>query len=139
MISVDKPHLDPVADSLHQHNNNSTQKQQQQAAQKSTMGKPKRPNEFKYGMALYGVAWPEGPYYFVCGGGGMGLQNRCGFELHIAAASSRASRTASRTVSCRRLTPGLLLAGLSGRSTHMAPAQTKLGSTSWERALATAR
>lgn len=43
------------------------------------MGKPKvgtRPNEFKYGMALYGVAWPEGPYYFVCGGGGMGLQNR---------------------------------------------------------------
>jgi hypothetical protein len=43
------------------------------------MGKPKvgeRRNEFKYGMALYGVAWPEGPYYFVCGGGGHGLQNR---------------------------------------------------------------
>jgi hypothetical protein len=43
------------------------------------MGKPKvgtRPNEFKYGMALYGVAWPHGKYYFVCGGGGCGLQNR---------------------------------------------------------------
>jgi hypothetical protein len=54
------------------------------------MGKPKvgsRPNEFKYGMALYGVAWPEGPYYFVCGGGGHGLQNRsvimpCGLLQH---------------------------------------------------------
>ena len=40
------------------------------------MGRPKvgtRPNEFKYGMALYGAAWPEGDFYFVCGGGGHGL------------------------------------------------------------------
>jgi hypothetical protein len=37
-----------------------------------------RPNEAKYGMALYGAAWPEGEYFFVCGGGGHGLVNRYG-------------------------------------------------------------
>jgi hypothetical protein len=35
-----------------------------------------RPNEFKYGMALYGAAWPPGDHFFVCGGGGHGLVNR---------------------------------------------------------------
>jgi hypothetical protein len=43
------------------------------------MGRTKvgtRPNEFKYGMALYGAAWPPGDYYFVCGGGGHGLVPR---------------------------------------------------------------
>ncbi|GBF92567.1 hypothetical protein Rsub_05181 [Raphidocelis subcapitata] len=43
------------------------------------MGKAKvgsRPNEFKYGMALYGAAWPPGEHFFVCGGGGHGLVNR---------------------------------------------------------------
>ncbi|WIA42361.1 hypothetical protein OEZ86_008370 [Tetradesmus obliquus] len=42
------------------------------------MGKKpaQRPNEAKYGMALYGAAWPEGEYFFVCGGGGHGLVNR---------------------------------------------------------------
>ena len=36
-----------------------------------------RPNEFKYGMALYGAAWPPGDHFFVSGGGGHGLVNRC--------------------------------------------------------------
>eukprot|EP00775_Hariotina_reticulata_P002765 gene2765-3059_t len=43
------------------------------------MGRTKvgtRPNEFKYGMALYGAAWPPGDYYYVCGGGGHGLVPR---------------------------------------------------------------
>ncbi|KAF6263968.1 hypothetical protein COO60DRAFT_1698480 [Scenedesmus sp. NREL 46B-D3] len=35
-----------------------------------------RLNEAKYGMALYGAAWPKGEYFFVCGGGGHGLVNR---------------------------------------------------------------
>jgi hypothetical protein len=35
-----------------------------------------RPNEFKYGMGLYGAAWPLGDHFFVCGGGGHGLVNR---------------------------------------------------------------
>jgi hypothetical protein len=35
-----------------------------------------RPNEFKYGMALYGAAWPPGDHFFVAGGGGHGLVNR---------------------------------------------------------------
>eukprot|EP00798_Chlamydomonas_sp_ICE-L_P013959 gene13959-19897_t len=31
---------------------------------------------FKYGMPLYGVAWPEGDVFYMCGGGGMGIKNR---------------------------------------------------------------
>ena len=37
------------------------------------------PNIFRYGMPVYGVAWPEGDLIFVCGGGGSastGVKNR---------------------------------------------------------------
>ncbi|KXZ56644.1 hypothetical protein GPECTOR_1g580 [Gonium pectorale] len=33
-------------------------------------------NTFKYGMPLYGLAWPEGATFFLCGGGGHGIKNR---------------------------------------------------------------
>ena len=31
---------------------------------------------FKYGMPIYGLAWPDGDVIYVCGGGGMGIKNR---------------------------------------------------------------
>ncbi|KAG2442838.1 hypothetical protein HXX76_002917 [Chlamydomonas incerta] len=31
---------------------------------------------FKYGMPLYGLAWPEGDTFYACGGGGHGIKNR---------------------------------------------------------------
>ena len=38
---------------------------------------------FKYGMPIYGLAWPSGSAgsedrFYVCGGGGMGIKNRYG-------------------------------------------------------------
>jgi hypothetical protein len=60
-----------------------------------------RPNEFKYGMALYGAAWPEGDFYFVCGGGGHGLQNRCVTELQEAPAPAPCRFGGGGKGSCR--------------------------------------
>eukprot|EP00798_Chlamydomonas_sp_ICE-L_P008313 gene8313-1588_t len=34
---------------------------------------------FKYGMPLYGIAFPEGNVFYLCGGGGMGIKNRLVF------------------------------------------------------------
>ena len=33
-------------------------------------------NTFKYGMPLYGLAWPSGDTFVLCGGGGNGIKNR---------------------------------------------------------------
>jgi hypothetical protein len=38
--------------------------------------KQEPPHARKYGMPLYGAAWPPGEYFFICGGGGHGLVNR---------------------------------------------------------------
>ncbi len=39
---------------------------------------PLKGRQFKYGMPVYGLAWPEGETFYVCGGGGNGIKNRCG-------------------------------------------------------------
>ncbi|KAG2450044.1 hypothetical protein HYH02_000148 [Chlamydomonas schloesseri] len=47
------------------------------APPKPPAGGPSAPvKSFKYGMPLYGLAWPEGDTFYACGGGGHGIKNR---------------------------------------------------------------
>ncbi|PNW85068.1 hypothetical protein CHLRE_03g170350v5 [Chlamydomonas reinhardtii] len=47
------------------------------APPKQPAGGPAAPiKTFKYGMPLYGLAWPEGETFYTCGGGGHGIKNR---------------------------------------------------------------
>ena len=32
----------------------------------------------KYGCPIYGLAWPPGEFVYACGGGGHGIENKCG-------------------------------------------------------------
>lgn len=52
------------------------------------------PNTFKYGMPVYGLVWPEGNTFYICGGGGHGIKNR-----HVVARTSLSEPSSNRVPS----------------------------------------